>query len=102
MVWVDCQIIDPPAMSLVTNHDDADQLTVLLEDYETVWVDSELAVDIPMSVIPRAGELAERPERYDALGVVWLEGPACRSHERSLTKNGINQSRGSARTANTV
>jgi hypothetical protein len=86
MVRVDCQVVDPPAMSVVTNHDGADQLAVVLEDHETVCVDSELAVDIPMSVIPRAGEPAEGPEGYDGFGVVWLVGPECRSHERSLTK----------------
>jgi hypothetical protein len=96
MVRVNRQIVDPSAMAVVPDHDGPDQSAVFLKYQETVRVDTDLAIDVPMGVIPRARQSAQSPERHEGFGVARPVGSICGGHERSLAYSGYAGERTSA------
>jgi hypothetical protein len=80
MIRVYRQVVDPSAMAVVTDHDGADQSTVVLQHQKAVGVDTDLALDVPVGIIPRAREPAKSPERHEGFGVAEPVGPTCGGH----------------------
>jgi len=66
MIGADREVVDPSAVALVANHDGPDQLVALFDHEKVVRVSGQLAVDIPVGVVPRSREPADRPERHEA------------------------------------
>src|ERR1017187_5348321 len=69
MIGADREVVDPSAVALVANHDGPDQLVALFDHEKVVRVSGQLAVDIPVGVVPRSREPADRPERHERLAV---------------------------------
>jgi len=84
MIGADREVVDPSAVALVADHDGPDQLVALFDHEKVVRVSGQLAVDIPVGVVPRAREPADRPERHERLAVARPVRPKHRIHRNCL------------------
>lgn len=71
-------------MALVADHHGPDQLVVVLEDQKTGRVPHQLAVNVPVGVVPAPSQFAEGPKRDESLSIARFVLPKHRSHERCL------------------
>ena len=84
MIRVDREVVDPASVAFVTNHDRSDQLAALFEHEKVVPVSGQLAVNIPVGVVPWSRELADRPERHERFTVARSVRPEHGVHENCL------------------
>ena len=61
-----CQVVDPPAVTVEPDHGRTYQRTIDLTYEEQLWLRCELAGYVRLWIVPRTSETRLLPKRYDS------------------------------------
>lgn len=81
MVRMDREVVNPSPVAFIADHHRPDQFAVVRKNHKIGRVPRQLAVNIPVRVIPRPGQLAQGPKRNKGLPIAGLVLTEHRIHE---------------------
>jgi hypothetical protein len=72
---IDSEVVDPASVTVVAGHDAGDELVVDLADEKELPLNSPLASDVFVRIIPGPKQSAARPERHNGIFIDVFERP---------------------------